>query len=92
MLLKPLTLVNSILSFSSDIDQTEGTLLAQGIMDYLENFQERECDLVTSTYRVKLPFPVEPEFSEDVITFNGTSAGFYFLRFSAPERNFSSKQ
>ena len=35
MLLKPLMLVDSILSFCLDIDKTEDTLLAQGMMDYL---------------------------------------------------------
>ncbi len=91
ILLNPTVLMNSILSFCSDMEICQGTLLMQGIMGFIEQFQQRKGDKVTSTCRIKLTFPVKQDFSEDVLTFEGTGIVLYVLRFAAPERHFAIK-
>ena len=81
-------LTGAILSFCSDMDISHGTLLAQGLMDFLEMFQERQGDSIASTCTITLPFKVKPDFSEDVLSFENSDVRLYLLRLSAPERNF----
>jgi len=83
-------LMGAILSFCKDMDIGQGTLLAQGLMDYTEPLQSREDDDIKSTCRIKLPFNVKPDFEQDILRFPGDNTTMlYLLRFSAPERKFA---
>ena len=83
-------LMDAVLSFCTDMDVGQGTLLAQGLMDFTEPLQSREGDDIKSTCRIKLPFVVKQDFSQDILKFPGDNTSIlYLLRFSAPERNFA---
>lgn len=84
-------LMGAILSFCPDIDISHGTLLAQGLMDYLESFQSKEGENIRSTCKIPLPFSVKPDFAQDVLSFENSDVRLYLLRFSAPERHFVQK-
>ena len=60
------------------------TLFNQGLMDILKLYQKKEGDSIYSSFRIALPFKAKPDFSEDIVTFNGSSVTLYVLRFSAP--------
>ncbi len=60
-------------------------------MDFLEDYQLRHDDDITSTCTIKLPFELKPDFAEDVLSFENSDVRLYFIRLSAPERNFVSK-
>ena len=76
-----------MVSFFSDLDVGNATLLAQGIMEYVEQFQAKEGDEIASTCRIELPFSLKPDFREDIITFTNSTTSLYLLRFCAPDRN-----
>ena len=71
--------------FCGDLDVRIATPLLQVIMDYVEQFQEKQGDSIASTCRIELPFAVNPDFTEDIITFANNTAALYLLRFCAPD-------
>ena len=85
LMLEPMIVMNAMLPFCTDIDVTHGNFLSQGIMDYLEKFQKREDDAVTSHCQIKLPFVVELDFQENMVAFEGRSVVLCCLRLAAPD-------
>ena len=49
-------LSNSMVLFCKDHDIWNAKLLAQEIMEYTEQYQEKEWDEIVSTCRINLPF------------------------------------
>ena len=88
VLLDSTKLMCGILSFCTDMTSSDGTLLSQGIMDYVESFQSKHGEDIHSNCDIPLPFEVKPDFTEDVLSFENTDVRLYQLRLSAPERKF----
>ena len=88
ILLDSQKLINSILSFCSDMNIAHGTLLAQILMYFLDNNQDIEGDNVISTCSIPLPHNLKSDFAEDLLTFESSEVCLYLIRFSAPECNF----
>jgi len=82
-------LMDAILSFCPEMGAGRGTLLAQGLSDFCEPLQNQEGDDIRSTCRITLPFPVKPDFQQDVMRFDDNSTALYLLRFSAFDRKFA---
>ena len=61
-------ITSSIVLFCRDLDVRSATLLAQGLMEFFEQFQAKEGNTIVSTCRIDLPFEVKPDFNENVIT------------------------
>ena len=80
-------LMGAIRSFGQDMDFSHGTLIANDLMDFLESFQPRKDDEISSTCDISLPFPVKPDFMEDVLSFENSDARLYLIRMSALGRN-----
>ncbi len=77
--------------FFDDLGVGNATMLAQGLMEFVEQFQEKQGNNIISSCRIDLPFPVKSDFDEDVITFANNSTTLYLLRFCASNRNFTPK-
>lgn len=56
------------LSFCPKMDISHDTLVSQGLIDYLEEYQRRKRDFQAAG-TIPLPFPVKPYFNEDVLSF-----------------------
>ena len=83
-------IMNALLSFSEDLCDGQGLLLAQGIRDFTDPLDSEVGEDVVSTCTIPLPFPVKPDYDEDVTKFNGDSTTTYVLRFHAFEQRFAS--
>ena len=81
--------MNALLSFSDDLCGVQGPLLAQGISDFTDPLDSEVGEDILSTCTILLPFPVKPDYDEDVIKSNGDSTTFYVLRFQAFEQRFA---
>ena len=80
----------AVCSFCTDLNDGLGPLLAQGLRDYTDPLQTKEGQDVYSKCVITLPHPVKPDFSEDVLRFDGNdSTSLYMLRFEALEQKFS---
>ena len=75
--------MNALLSLSEDLCDGQGPLLAQAIHDFSDPLHSEVGEDVVSTNTIPLPFPVKPDYDEDVIKFNGDSTAIYVLRFQA---------
>lgn len=82
---------NAFITFCENTSVAQGTLLGQGIMDYIEQFQTRKGDHIESTCRVQLAYVVKSDFQEYYIRFQQSHVVLYLVRMSDPERNFVSK-
>lgn len=47
---------------------SQGTLLAQGLTDFLELYHYKEVDKAESTCCITIPFEMKTDFAEDVLT------------------------
>ncbi len=61
--------MRALMSFSEELTDGQGPLLAQGLRDYTDPLQAKEGEDVCSTCSINLPFPVKPDFKEDVFCF-----------------------
>ncbi len=90
ILLQAEEIMKAVCSFCSDINDGQGPLLAQGLRDFTDPLQTQEGQDIYSKCVINLPFPVKPDFTEDVLKFDSKdSTTLYMLRFEAFEQNFS---
>ena len=83
-------IMRAVCSFCTELNDGQGPLLAQGLRDYTDPLQTKEGQDVYSKCVITLPHPVKPDFSEDVLRFDGNdSTSLYMLRFEAFEQKFS---
>lgn len=82
-------LVAGVLAVEPSLDISHGTLMAQGFHDFLAQYREKELDSISSTCLIDLPFPVKPDFDEQVLMFEDSGIQLYFLQFRAPEKNYA---
>ena len=82
--------MNAMVSFCEDLKDGQGPLLAQGLRDYTDPLHSEVSEDVVSTCIIPLPFPVKPDFVEDVIKFSGKdSTIIYVIQFHAFEQQFA---
>ena len=83
-------IMRAVCSFCSEINDGQRQLLAQGLRDFTDPLQTQEGQNVYSKCVINLPFPMKPDFSEDVFKFDGEdSTTLYLFRFEAFEQNFT---
>ena len=83
-------IMHALMSFCDEFQDGQGPLLAQGIRDYTDPLQSEIGEEIVSTCRIPLPFPVKPDFDEDIIKFNGSdSTTIYVMRFKAFDQRFA---
>ena len=71
-------IMTALLSFSEDLCDVQGPLLAQGIRSFTDPLHSEVGEDVTSTCTIPLPFPVEADYDEDVIKFK--KLFYHYLR------------
>ena len=73
-------LMHAMVSFSDDLKDGQGPLLAQGLRDFIYPLHSEVSEEVVSTCTIPLPFPVKLDFTEDVIKFNwADTTTLYFI-------------
>ena len=81
--------MNALLSFTEDLCDGQSPLLAPGVRDFNDPLHSEVGKDATSTCTTPLPFPVKPDYRDNVIKFNGYSTTIYVLRFKAFEQRFA---
>lgn len=83
-------IMKALLSFCNDLEDGQGPLLAQGLRDFTDPLHSEASQDVVSSCNIQLPFPVKPDFEEDVMKFDGNdSTTIYVIRFHAFEQRFA---
>ena len=82
-------IMRAILSFAEELRDGQGPLMVQGLRDYTDPLHAEAGEDVVPTCVIPLPFPVKPNFEEDLIKFDGSdTTTMYVLHFQAFERRF----
>ena len=87
------SIMRAILSFTEEIRDGQGPFMAQGLRDYTDPLHSQVGEEVVPTCTLQLPFPVKPDFHEDVIKFDGSdTTNIYVLRFQGFEQRFATSK
>ena len=83
-------ITKAMLSFCHDLNDGQGPLMAQGLRGYTDPLHSEVGQDVVSTCIIPRPFPVKPDFDENVIKFDGSdSTTIYVMQFQAFEQRFA---
>ena len=83
-------IIRDVWWFCSEIDGGQGPLLAQRLTDFSDPLQTGEGQNIYSKCVIKSTFPKKPDFSKDVLKFDGEdSTTLYMHRFKAFGQNFT---
>ena len=64
--------------------------MAQSLRDYTDPLHSETCEEVISTCTIPLPVPVDTDFEENIIKFDGIdTTTLYVFRFQAFEQRFA---
>lgn len=80
--------IGAILQSWTDLGHSYGTLIAQGSMNNIDNFQKTR-EAIKTNCRIALSFLVKRDFTDEVLGFENSAFQLYLLRFYAHDLRLS---
>ena len=82
-------IMHAMMSFCVDLKEGQGLLMAEVLRDFTDPLHSQAGDDVVSACTIPLPFPIKPDFVEDIVKFDGIDTILiYVIQFQAFEQSF----